>query len=69
MQEQDVIKQIGAQIAKVRKERGLSKYYFQQNGIQIRQLNYIESGSKDYSIKTLIKICNLLKLDLWIHNL
>lgn len=68
MQEQDTIRLIGEKISAERKKQNLSKYYFKKQGVQLHQLDYIESGSRDYSVKTLIKVLNILKLNLWTFN-
>lgn len=65
MQEHEEIKQIGAIIARERKAQNLTKYHFKKNGIQLRQLDYIEAGSKDYSFKTLLRVLKILNLSIW----
>lgn len=63
------IKQIGKLIAKERKKQGLNKYHFEKaHGIINTQIDYIETGSRNYNLKTLLKVLHELNLTLKIEK-
>lgn len=63
------IKQIGKLIAKERKTQGYNKYHFEKTqGIINTQIDYIESGSRNYNLRTLLKVLHELNLTLKIEK-
>lgn len=54
---------IGRQFQKVREEKGLSLYAVSQKaGVKREQVISVESGKKDYTIGTFLRICNTLDM-------
>lgn len=56
-------KQLGEELKAKREAKELSKYFFQQNGLRQEALNSIEGGTKKYSIDSLFKYLDILKME------
>jgi transcriptional regulator with XRE-family HTH domain len=63
------LKQIGKLIANERKKQGYNKYHFEkEHGIINTQIDYIENGSRNYNLRTLLKVLQTLNLTLKIEK-
>lgn len=61
----DVSKKLGKKIRKIRKERGISQEKLAlDSGLNRAYVGYIERGERNPSIKTIGKICRVLRIDL-----
>lgn len=60
---EDVLTEIGQKVKHRREETGLSYYkIYRVCGVTQPVIQSIENGSKDYTLKSLVKVCEVLKL-------